>query len=662
MIEDNFNGEPISPLRLQEQNPLEPQPRKPTGSWRSPLGLLLITASAIFIVELLIMSMFVFFPVTGIIAGIIADSSMLVLLLFPALYFFSYRPLISQLRAKENAYAALIRTQLELEQRVAERTADLSQAQQDLCRKYDIATAINSLLSLSPQQIPLEELLQQALDHILSIPWLCFWRKGCIFLVEGSSSRLVMKAQSNLDNDIVNRCATIAFGQCLCGQAALSGQIVFSSVVDERHEILPINMAPHGHYCVPIKTADTLIGVINIYVAPEHKSNQQEEDFLLSAATTLAGIILRRTAEAKLEETKQKLQMAVDETSSVILKISEEKNFSVRYTNPYFAACYTTMQCDKKKNNDCSQCSVFKKFMSDPIYQIGEHFNNMMDILEAKNRDLEQAYGQLKDSHAQILQQEKMASIGQLAAGVAHEVNNPIGFISSNLGTLNKYIVRLKEFIALQDSFIESYISSPVAATPIQLGDKRRQLKIDHIMSDAGKLIDESLEGADRVKSIVMDLKNFCRMDDAEQRPGDINKGLESTINIAWNEIKYKATLNKELGDIPLTLCNLGQLNQVFMNILVNAAQAIEKQGEINVKTWNDGESIFVSISDTGSGIPAEKVNRIFDPFFTTKEVGKGTGLGLSIAYDIIKKHGGHIDVTSEVGKGSTFIVQVPAK
>jgi two-component system NtrC family sensor kinase len=147
----------------------------------------------------------------------------------------------------------------------------------------------------------------------------------------------------------------------------------------------------------------------------------------------------------------------------------------------------------------------------------------------------------------------------------------------------------------------------------------------------------------------------------------DINAGIESTINIVWNELKYKVTMHKEYGDIPQTKCNPGQLNQVFMNILVNAAHAIEKQGEITVKTWfvppyggeEDGH-IYVSITDTGSGIPPDKLNRIFEPFFTTKEVGKGTGLGLSIAYDIIKKHKGEIKVESELGKGTTFIVKVP--
>ncbi|MBI5639684.1 MAG: GHKL domain-containing protein, partial [Nitrospirae bacterium] len=192
------------------------------------------------------------------------------------------------------------------------------------------------------------------------------------------------------------------------------------------------------------------------------------------------------------------------------------------------------------------------------------------------------------------------------------------------------------------------------------IAKQRKALKIDFITEDLGNLIRESLDGAERIKKIVQDLKSFSRVDEAEQKMADINAGLESTINIVWNELKYKATVKKEYGDIPLTKCNPGQLNQVFMNLLVNAAHAIESQGDIGIRTWSEEDSIFVSISDTGCGIPAEKINRIFEPFYTTKEVGKGTGLGLSIAYDIVKKHSGEIKVQSEVGKGTTFTINIP--
>ncbi|MBN2653693.1 MAG: DUF3365 domain-containing protein [Nitrospirae bacterium] len=282
--------------------------------------------------------------------------------------------------------------------------------------------------------------------------------------------------------------------------------------------------------------------------------------------------------------------------------------------------------------------------------------------LERTTAELEQAYTELKSAQSHMLQHEKMASIGQLAAGVAHEINNPIGFIMSNLATLQKYMDRVKKFISIQDEAVKKTIEGgcDLPALQEEISSAMKSLKISYIIEDTGSLVSESLEGAERVKRIVQDMKSFSRVDQSEQKLANINEGLDSTINIIWNELKYKTTLKKEYGDIPFTKCNLGQLNQVFMNILVNAAQAIPKQGEITVKTWSEGNHIFVQISDTGIGIPPEKLNRIFEPFYTTKEVGKGTGLGLSIAFDIIKKHSGEISAQSEVGKGTIFTIKIP--
>ncbi|MCM2357224.1 MAG: ATP-binding protein [Geobacteraceae bacterium] len=270
---------------------------------------------------------------------------------------------------------------------------------------------------------------------------------------------------------------------------------------------------------------------------------------------------------------------------------------------------------------------------------------------------LGRAYQELQETHAQMLQKEKMASIGQLAAGVAHEINNPIGFISSNLNTLGKYVERLAEFIDVQAGALAA-LDAPEAGA--ELGEIRRKLKLDYILGDVRELIAESLNGADRVRKIVRDLKSFSRADEGECREADINECLESTLNIVWNELKYKATLRRDYGEIPRTRCYPQQLEQVFMNLLVNAAHAIEKQGEVAVTTRYEGGSIHVSIADTGGGIPAERLGRIFEPFFTTKEVGEGTGLGLSISFDIVKKHNGEITVQSKVGEGTVFTVRIP--
>jgi len=270
---------------------------------------------------------------------------------------------------------------------------------------------------------------------------------------------------------------------------------------------------------------------------------------------------------------------------------------------------------------------------------------------------VQQAYDDLKKVQGQLLQQDKMASIGQLAAGVAHEINNPMGFIISNLGSLGKYVEKMTAYLASD----EKLLAGCDPETRQMAAQERLKYKIDHICRDMPDLITESSEGAQRVRQIVQDLKSFSRIDGAQFVAADINEGLESTISIAWNELKYKATIIKEYGQLPLVWCNLGQLNQVFLNILVNAAHAIKDQGEIRIATREAEGAVRIVISDTGSGIPREHIKRIFDPFFTTKEVGKGTGLGLAIAYDIVvNKHGGLIEVESEIGSGSTFTITLP--
>jgi len=277
--------------------------------------------------------------------------------------------------------------------------------------------------------------------------------------------------------------------------------------------------------------------------------------------------------------------------------------------------------------------------------------------LNERNAEIQQAYDDLKRIQGQLLQQDKMASVGQLAAGVAHEINNPMGFIISNLSSLGKYVEKVTAYLDNDEKILTG-----CGLEIQQLARKeRKKFKIDYICKDMPALISESADGAQRVRQIVQDLKSFSRMNSTEFANANINEGLESTLSIAWNELKYKTTVIREFGQLPLVWCNQGQLNQVFLNILVNAAHAIEEQGEIRIETRAEDGSVKIVISDTGSGIAPEHIKKIFDPFFTTKDVGKGTGLGLAIAYDIItNKHGGTIEVQSEPGKGSTFVITLP--
>ncbi|MBI5923670.1 MAG: PAS domain S-box protein [Betaproteobacteria bacterium] len=266
----------------------------------------------------------------------------------------------------------------------------------------------------------------------------------------------------------------------------------------------------------------------------------------------------------------------------------------------------------------------------------------------------------LAEAQSQLLQSEKMASIGQLAAGVAHELNNPIGFVSSNLGTLDGY---LKDIFAIVAAYETADQGPCVDCTYLDAARAlKREKDFDYLKTDIVQLMAESKDGLARVAKIVRDLKDFSRAGEAEALWADLHQGLDSTLNIVWNELKYKCTVSKAYGELPPVWCVLSQLNQVFMNLLLNAAHAIPEKGEITLRTGRQGDEVFVAISDTGTGIPQENLNRIFDPFFTTKPVGKGTGLGLSLAYSIVKKHHGRIEVQSQVGQGTTFTVWLPIK
>ena len=295
------------------------------------------------------------------------------------------------------------------------------------------------------------------------------------------------------------------------------------------------------------------------------------------------------------------------------------------------------------------------EYWSYPQWRDGKTVGAVVTFLDITERRRNETL--LMQMQRQVVHQEKMASIGQLAAGVAHEINNPMGYISSNLSSLSKYADRLDEYIAaLQGSLYECEGHPGLA----ELDLLRQRLKVDYIISDIRELVNESLDGAARVKRIVQDLKSFSRIDQSEGTPANLNDVLESTINIAWNELKYIAAIERNFSEIPSIVCHPQQLNQVFLNLLVNAAQAMEKQGVITLRTWNDDANLFVSVTDVGKGMPEEVRRRIFDPFFTTKDPGSGTGLGLSISADIVHKHGGEITVESEVGRGTTFTVSLP--
>lgn len=277
---------------------------------------------------------------------------------------------------------------------------------------------------------------------------------------------------------------------------------------------------------------------------------------------------------------------------------------------------------------------------------------------------------ELKEMQCQLVQNEKLASIGQLAAGIAHEMNTPVGFVASNFQTLESYVKKLRNLLTTYDEIIAhigTLENAELRNKVENIHQVRSNQKIDFILEDISGLFDESREGLERVTSIVQNLRDFSRIDHPGSRDEyNINKGIEATLVVTKNEIKYNADVKTELSEVPSIFCHSGQINQVFLNILVNAAQAIKSQnredrGTITIKTYMSDDKVVCEIVDDGPGIAPENLSKVFDPFFTTKPAGKGTGLGLSISYDIIvNKHRGEFFVESTPGKGAKFTIKLP--
>lgn len=280
------------------------------------------------------------------------------------------------------------------------------------------------------------------------------------------------------------------------------------------------------------------------------------------------------------------------------------------------------------------------------------HLESALNALCLKQQEQDELLRKLETANSQLLQSEKLAAIGQLAAGVAHEINNPIGYVFSNLNTLSGYVRDLLSIIDAIDG----------ACSLDEVQEAKRSLEYDYIRSDIEALIHESEDGIDRVRRIISALKDFSHIEEEEFRVSDIHRGLDTTLNVVNNELKYKAEVIKEYGEIPEVECIPSQINQVVMNLLINAAHAIEGYGQIVLRTGAASDEIWLDVEDTGKGIEPKVLNRIFEPFFTTKPVGKGTGLGLALSYNIVQKHCGRIEVNSTVGQGTRFRVYLPVR
>jgi two-component system, NtrC family, sensor kinase len=290
--------------------------------------------------------------------------------------------------------------------------------------------------------------------------------------------------------------------------------------------------------------------------------------------------------------------------------------------------------------------------------------SDALEQLTERNRELSAANAQLEQAHQQLLQSEKLAAIGQLAAGVAHEINNPVGFVLSNLNSLDTYV---HDLFGVIDAYsgVEAQLG---ADEQRRLSAVRRDADLEYLREDAPTLLHESREGLSRVREIVVDLRNFSRVDSTHTWEWvDLHRCIESTLNIVGKEVRYHAELVRSFGELPQIRCVPSQIGQVVMNLVMNAAHACASSAHaapgmvcIRTGTMPDGDAVWLEVQDTGCGIAPENLKRIFEPFFTTKPVGQGTGLGLSVTYGIVNAHGGSVDVRSVVSEGTTFRITLP--
>jgi two-component system NtrC family sensor kinase len=325
----------------------------------------------------------------------------------------------------------------------------------------------------------------------------------------------------------------------------------------------------------------------------------------------------------------------------------------------------------RRRESSLHEARDQQKVANEQLVQLVQKITRRETSLRQAKNELEALNGQIIEQQQLLVQAEKMASVGQLAAGVAHEINNPTGFVMGNLEILVEYKdsiqCLLKGYEALEAD-IESLGNDaeiPDSDTLLSTLEKVRLIKseqdIAYIMADIDTLLVDSLLGTERIHNIVKDLKSFSRVDDGDTKEVELNEEvIETALRLVWNEMKYKCTLKKSLTALPLINCRPGELSQVIMNLLINACDAIEQEGEVTLSSYFENASISIQVSDTGVGISEEHMLKLFDPFFTTKDIGKGTGLGLSISHGIVRRHGGSLTVSSQLGKGTTFTVNLP--
>ncbi|MFA6921584.1 MAG: ATP-binding protein [Gallionella sp.] len=643
---------------------------EPRGTARSPLVAVIIIGLAILSVEFLIMLLLdkKISLLGGVLPNEVLDPLLLAALVSPLLYWLFLRPMRLQ-------QAQLHTMNIDLEQRVRERTRELLDTQLELER--DIAERKRIDITLRRHKEMLNE--AQQLAHLGS------WDLDLI------ANHLVWSAENFRIFEVDPACRDVRYETFLSlvhpddrefVNHAYTTSVKEKSVYDIVHRLLfPDGRVTWGHERCNTFYDSSNKPLRSIGTTQDITEFQHEKEARSRFATIL-------------EETPDVVGMAdsagrflyLNHAGRKILEIGETEDVSACSFVDYHPDWATDIVRDEGMPTALTQGTwsgetalLTRSGKEIPVLQVIvvhkndrggiEFFSTVMRDITARkameaelrnyNVELENINRQLQDAQAHLVQSEKMASIGQLAAGVAHEINNPIGFVHSNLGSLEHYLKDIFEMLDVYERAETTMHETSLA----EVLKTKQQKELAFLRQDVPALVNESKDGITRVKKIVQNLKDFSHAGGSDEwQWADLHSGLDSTLGIVWNEIKYHAQVKKEYGVLPEVECLPSELNQVFMNLLVNAAHAIETEGMITIRTGTQGEEVFVQITDTGSGISPENIKKIFDPFFTTKPVGKGTGLGLSLSFGIMQKHRGRIEVQSEVGRGTTFALWLPVK
>jgi PAS domain S-box-containing protein len=547
---------------------------------------------------------------------------------------------------------------------VARDVTDRKRSEKIIKRNFDLQTVINSIMKDAQEEISLADILQRAIEHILSLDWLSVRSMGSISLVEEAPDILVIKAQKNLPGKLLETCARVRFGECICGRAAAERAVQFMDHMDHRHEICADGITPHGHYCVPIVYLDKTMGVLNLYLNEGTRLSDIEMDYFEAIAAALAGIIQHKRAEEDRERLIVKLQDVLDMVSysqkqwqdtfdSITDLISiHDREYNIIKANRAFAA-YFGLQPGKVINRKCydffhsADCplpgcpheaalsenrSITEEISEEKtgnIFRIssfpyrspdGEIIGSVhiaRDITEEKNREM------------RLIMAERLASLGQMAAGIAHEINNPLASIA---GCTEGLLARI------------------------------RKERYDRVLFE--NYLGIIMEEISRCKNITSGMLSVIRQSAYEKRNIDVNAALEKALEIIGFQGRLReVSLIRDYSDsLPPVIGSEGELRQIFMTVITNALDAMHEKGTLTLKTAGTGRNVTIKISDTGEGISPGDINRVFDPFFTTKSNKGGTGLGLSIARKIILNHHGDISVFSRPGTGTTFRITFPVE